>query len=106
ALLVAPEHDSLIDFMLQLFRRHVRVGPAIRRDDASIGLRAVVDDGSHQLEVVVVAAADHDRKIESVARRDGADDAVWAHLAVVSVAASTVMAGGVLAIVVLHMLTN
>ena len=59
AVLIPPEHHAVVDLVLQLFGRHVRLGPAIGRDDALVGLRAIVDDGPHQLEVARVTAADH-----------------------------------------------
>ena len=46
--------------MLQLLPRHVRVRPAIGRDDPFIGLRAVVDDGPDQIKIAVITAADHE----------------------------------------------
>src|SRR5712672_3098192 len=58
-LLVAPEHNPLMDFIPQFFPGHVRVCPAVGGDRPFIGLRAIIDDGPNQLEVAVVTAADH-----------------------------------------------
>src|SRR5271155_6048182 len=58
-LLVAPEHNTLVDFTPQFLPRHVRFCPAICRDDPFIGLRAIVDDGPDQRKIVFVTAADH-----------------------------------------------
>src|SRR6266851_75936 len=68
ALLVAPEHDSLIDFMLQFLPRHVRFCPAILRDDPFVSARAIVDDGPNLLKVAVVAAADHEYSASCLAK--------------------------------------
>src|SRR5258708_32836580 len=59
-LLIAPEHNTLVDFMLQFLPRHVRFCAAICRDDPFISLRAIVDDGPDQLKIAVVTAADHE----------------------------------------------
>jgi hypothetical protein len=56
---VAPERDSIFDFMLEFFLRHVWVVAAIRWDDAFIGLRAIIDDGPDLRKVLIVTAADH-----------------------------------------------
>src|SRR6202521_4898188 len=57
--LVAPEHNTFLDFVLQFLPGHVRFRPAICRDDSFVGPCAVIDDGPNQLKVAVVAAADH-----------------------------------------------
>jgi hypothetical protein len=59
-LFVAPEHNTLIDFILQFLAGHVRFCPAILRDDPFKSERAIVDDGTNQLEVMIVTAADHE----------------------------------------------
>src|SRR5438105_13457161 len=59
ALLAGPERDAVRDFTTQFLSRHVRFCPAIRRDDAFIGARAIVDDGPDQLNIAVVTATDH-----------------------------------------------
>src|SRR5579859_2870009 len=53
----APEDDACVDLMLQLLLGHVGLGPAVCRDDAAIGLGAVVNDGPDLFEVSAVAAA-------------------------------------------------
>jgi len=58
-LFVAPEHNTLVDLTPQFLAGHVRFGPAVRRDDSSISLRAIVDDGANQLKIAVVTAEDH-----------------------------------------------
>jgi hypothetical protein len=45
--------------VLQIVHRHLWFRPEILRDDAFIGLRAVVDDGPNQLNVAVVTSTDH-----------------------------------------------
>jgi len=59
ALLVSPKRDAVLDFMTQFIPRHVWFCPAIRRDDAFIGARAIVDDGPDQFNIAVVTATDH-----------------------------------------------
>ena len=43
----------------ELVRRHVRLTPAIRGDDAAVGLGGGVDDRKDRVVLVVAAAADH-----------------------------------------------
>src|SRR6185503_21031473 len=57
--LIAPEDHPVIDFVLQVFLRHVWIGPAIFRNNASVSPGAIVNDGPNQLEIVLVAAANH-----------------------------------------------
>jgi hypothetical protein len=65
--LMAPELDPGRDFAIELLRRHVRLVPAIGRDDAAIGLRGGVDDPADRLALVITAAADgpHGARIRS-----------------------------------------
>src|SRR5882724_12319960 len=58
-LLVAPERNPLIDFMLQFLAGHVRFCPTIRRDDSFVSLRSIVDDAPNEFKVRVVTATDH-----------------------------------------------
>jgi hypothetical protein len=58
-LLVSPEHHAGLHFSAQFIPGHVWLTPAIRRDDAFIGVRAVVDDGPNQLKISFVTAADY-----------------------------------------------
>jgi hypothetical protein len=61
--LVAPEHDSIVYFMPEFLRGHIRFCPAIRGDDPLIGLGGVVDDGPNQLEIAVVAESNHENTV-------------------------------------------
>ncbi len=58
-LLVAPEHDALIEFPLEVLPGHVRFRPAARGDDSFVRLRAIVDDGPDRLKIAIVAAPNH-----------------------------------------------
>jgi hypothetical protein len=53
-LLVPPEVDAGGDLVAELLARHVRLGPAVGRDHASIGRGGVVDDLVDRLEVLLV----------------------------------------------------
>src|ERR1700756_4465348 len=57
---VAPEDDPIVDFMLKFFSRHVRFGPAVRGNDAFVGLRAIVDDFPDGFEIARITATDHE----------------------------------------------
>src|SRR6266404_6365096 len=59
ALLVAPEHHTLIDLLLQFLARHVWFRPAIRRNRPLISLRAIVDNRPNHLKVSAVTPANH-----------------------------------------------
>jgi len=61
----AVEQHTGVDLVMEMFSGHVRLGPAIGGDDASIGLRAFVDDGVSLIEVVRRATADHKVQISS-----------------------------------------
>lgn len=56
---VGPEDDAGRDLVLESFPRHVRLGQAIWRDDPSVGLGAVVDDGPDLFEILGRAGANH-----------------------------------------------
>ena len=56
---VSPERNTLVDFMLQLFRGHIRLCPPIGWDDSLISLRTIIDDGQNRFEVTLVTATDH-----------------------------------------------
>src|SRR6267378_3435880 len=49
--LTTPERDALADLPLQLIEGHVRLVPAVRGDDALVGLRRVIDDGKERGQV-------------------------------------------------------
>src|SRR5882762_4140270 len=59
ALLVAPEHDLLVDLVAQFRRRYVWICRAICGNDPFIGLSAVIDDGPNQLKITIVTASYH-----------------------------------------------
>src|SRR6267154_528369 len=59
SLRIAPEHNTIIDFMSQFLPRHIRFRPTIRRNDPLISLRAVVDDAPNQFEIELVTPANH-----------------------------------------------
>jgi hypothetical protein len=58
-ILVTPEHNTLIDFILQFLPGHVRLRPAVCGDRPFICSRAIVNDGPNHLKVAVITAADH-----------------------------------------------
>src|SRR4029077_18141231 len=64
-LVVSPERHAVIYFSAQFIPGHVWLSPAIRRDDAFVGVRAVVGDGPTQLKIAFVTAADHRRSLYS-----------------------------------------
>ncbi len=57
--LQAPEHDAVGDLLLQLLAAHVRIVPAILRDDPLVSLRRIVDDLINGLEVFLGALPNH-----------------------------------------------
>jgi hypothetical protein len=58
-LLVSPKRNAVLHFSAQFSPGHIWLRPAIRRDDAFVGVRAIVDDGPDQLKISFVAAVDH-----------------------------------------------
>jgi hypothetical protein len=58
-LLQSPERHAVLHFGTQFIPGHVRLSPAVRRDDAFIGVSAVVDDGPNQLKISFATATDH-----------------------------------------------
>src|SRR5882724_7402440 len=59
-ILQSPEHNSQFDFTPQLFTRHVRFRPAIRRSNSLISPRAIVDDGPNHIKIAVIATPNHE----------------------------------------------
>src|SRR5690242_7815149 len=58
-LLVSPERYAGVNLMPQLFARHVRLGPAVRGNDALILLGAIIDDFPDRHEITLMAWTDY-----------------------------------------------
>src|ERR1700731_4104669 len=61
--LVAPEHDTFVEFMLELLAGHVGFCPASVGNDSFISAGAIVDDGANAFKILIAAATDHDRPV-------------------------------------------
>ena len=59
--LVSPKLNARSDLVIQFAGRHVRLVPAVGRDDASIRGGGAVDDRENRLAVVVTAPPDTHR---------------------------------------------
>jgi hypothetical protein len=56
---VAPERDAGGDLGVELAAGHVRLVPAVGRDDAAVRLGGGVDDRQDRVALVVAAGSDH-----------------------------------------------
>jgi hypothetical protein len=58
-LLESPKEHSIVHLLLQLISRHIRVRPAIRQDNASVGQGTIIDNRPDRLKIALVTNADH-----------------------------------------------
>src|ERR1019366_3241034 len=54
------EHHAVINFALQLFPRHVRFCPTIRRNNSFVRPRAIINDCPYLLKISLIAATNHE----------------------------------------------
>src|SRR5215831_12962871 len=58
-LLVAPEHDTSIDLVLEFVPGHIRLCPAVSGDHSFVGARAVVNGRVNLVKFALLARTNH-----------------------------------------------